>query len=165
MTAQIAEAQRIYDAAEAEHAEAMSKVRKIAERIEDCQQRQRAITQQRLEGEAHPGTAAEFAALGADIETLSIMLSAAQQAADAVRPDEARRQLMFAQQQHARDLVRAEFDALTAVAAKLDGALCRCVAELHRRGKQMGHVQLSQSWRPSSALDRCMRLGVAPEVA
>lgn len=161
----LAQARADLAAAEAAHIDALAKVGQIEQRITDCQHRRQQITTTRLEGEASPAEAAEFHALGGDLETLQAMLTRARQEADALRPDAARNQLALAQQQADRELAQAEMNALSQKAAQLDAALCRCIGLIYAIGKQrFGHVAVSQSWRPSSDLDRCLRLGVAPEV-
>lgn len=164
MTEQLAHARAELAAAEAAHNDALSKVAQVEQRISDSRRRQREITATRLEGESSPAEAAEFAALAGDLETLASMLTKARQEADALRPDDARNRLAYAQQHADRELAQAEMDALSQKAAQLDAALCRCVGMIHFIGRQrFQHVALSQSWRPSAALDRALRLGVPPE--
>lgn len=166
MTDQLAQARAELAAAEAAHNDARARVTQIEQRINDIQRRQREITATRLEGESSPAEAAEFAALAGDLETLSGMLTKARQEADALRPDAARNRFALAQQQADRELAQAEMDALIQKAAQLDQALCRCIGMIHTIGRQrFQHVALSQSWRPSTALDRALRLGVPPEAA
>lgn len=163
MTAQLAHARAALATAESAHTDALAKVAGIESRITECQRHQREITQQRLEGEANHADAAEFTALAGDIETLAGMLIKARQDADALRPDEARNQLAHAMRQHDKDVAMAEMDALMQKAAQLDAALCRCVGAMHQIGRaKFQHVAVSQSWRPSTELDRCLRLGVPP---
>ena len=162
---QIAEASRNLAEAEEAHRAASERVTKIQSRIGECQQRQRAITQQRLEGEAGPETAAEFSALQGDVETLSVMLSAAQVEANSLQPavDEARRRVAFTEQLAARELAQAEFEALGEKAVKLETALCRCIGQMHVVGRaKLGHSGLSQTWRPGDELHRAVHYGVAP---
>lgn len=162
MSHQLAEARRRFEDADAKYREALDNVTKIKTRIADREQRQRAITQQRLEGEAAPDTANEFAALNGDIETLRNMLARADAEARALEPAEARNHLAIAERNADREKRQAEFDALMAVAAKLDIALCNAIAQLARIGKQLGHVQLSQSWKPSDDLRNAIHFNKAP---
>lgn len=158
----IAEARRALADAEGKYQAATDKVRQIRDRIEWTTAKRAEITQRRLAGEATDHETAEFAALGADLEVLERMRGEAEVAAKALEPTEARARLAAAEQQHQRELNDAEAQVLAKKAAELDAALCRCVAEIHRRGKGMGRTQLSQNWRPSETLDRAMRLGVPP---
>ena len=167
MTAEhLAAARRTLTAAEAEQATAATKRDRIAARIAECQQRQREITTQRLEGEASPQTASEFAALSGDISELTIMLAQQNEVLDAAttRTDSARNNLAEADRRHTAQQNQAAFEELALRSLKLDAALCRSIAELHALGKQLGRNTLSQNWRPSQALDRAARLGVPPEI-
>lgn len=163
MTAVLAEARRRLTEAECRYQEATERATKIRQRIADCEQRQRDISAQRLEGEAGPETAAEYAALGGDIETLRGMLAEAEASARNLEPVGARNQLALAERNAERELAHAEFEALTATSAKLEAALLDCIRRLHEIGKaRLGHVGLSQSWRSTEELRRVMHYGVPP---
>lgn len=165
MNHQVAEARRVLEEAQSVHRAATEKVAQIDTRIAACRARQQQITAARLEGEATTADAAEFAALVGDVETLTGMLAGAQTEAVATTSacDEALRRLAYVEQQAARALAEAEFAALAQKSAELDAALCKIIGHMHAIGKGMlGHVSLTQTWRPSSDLDRALRLNVCP---
>ena len=61
---------------------------KIEARIDDCRARQAAITQARLEGAAAPESAAEFAGLATDLESLTRLWKDARTAAARLDPEQ-----------------------------------------------------------------------------
>lgn len=160
---QLAEARRAHSEATARHSAALDKVRSIRDRIEWSEAKRTEIAQKRLAGQASEADTNELVALGIDLDTLRSMLADAQAAADACQPDEAVRQLAFAERQVENERDMATMNALATRAEALDRALCACIRDIHKIGRnRMGHSSVSQSWRPTEALDRCMRLGVCP---
>ncbi len=161
---QVARAEHELKQASTRHASAVEKVNSIRGRIEWSQARQQAITASRLNGSASDADNAEFSALDGDLTSLKTMLVEAEAAANALDPVDARSRLAMAKAQHEREQLDAEYQAVSAKATELDLALCRAIAAAHALGRRLGHVSLSQSWRPSTELDRAQRLGVCPSI-
>lgn len=159
----VARARRELSEATERHASAMDKVAHIEQRISDCQQRQRAITQQRLEGEAAPETAAEFAALAGDIATLSDMLAAARQEAVAAEPHAQRANLSEAERQLAKHQAEVELEAVRAKAVEIEVLFLRAIAAVNAAGKRCGRTRLGEVWQPSTGLSRLIHYGITPE--
>lgn len=163
MTAEnLAEARRNFAAADAVHQAHLAKVRSIQDRIQVAKAKQSAITNRRVAGTDSPDDAAEFAALGADLELLKEMLTEAQAAASAKAPDHERNLLSQAETLHQREQDAVNYEALLQSCQKLDQALCDCIAQTAAFGRKIGHVSLSQSWRPSDTLHRAISYGVPP---
>ena len=72
--------------AQQRHQTVQAAVAKIEARIDDCRARQAAITQARLEGAAAPESAAEFAGLATDLESLTRLWKDARTAAARLDP-------------------------------------------------------------------------------
>ena len=161
-TANLAEARRNFAEADAVYQGLKAKARSIADRIQVAKAKQAAITNKRVAGTATEADTAEFGALSADLELLATMLTAAETAAEAKNPEFERNLLSQAETLHQREQDKTKFDALSAVCLKLDAALCEAIGEAHAFGKRLGHVPLSQSWRPSEALHRAVNYGVPP---
>jgi chromosome segregation ATPase len=158
LSTQVAAAQRNLATANECHAQALAKVDSIRQRITDAEHRQREITARRLEGESSPQEASEFAALGADVETLRAMLNAAEAAARAAEPTLARHNLANAEAELARAVAEAEFDALAERARQIEDALIAVVVDLDAAGRRIGHRTLQDSWRPTAALAAAIKL-------
>lgn len=150
----LATAQRIHAEAQASHLAAAEKAGAIQSRIAAAQLRQSEITTARINGTSSPAEAAEFAALGGDVEALQKMLTAAQAASASLLADHhaAADNLRIVEQQHAIEQTRATFDALKSRAEMLEAAFCGCVAELHGHGQKLGNVSLVMSFRPTQRL-------------
>lgn len=160
----VARARRELAEAIERHTSAMEKVARVEQRITACQQRQRAITAARLEGEGSPQEAAEFVALSGDIETLSGMLTAARQEAAAAQPHAQRANLAEAERQIAKHQAEVELDAVRAKAAEIEALFLRSIAAVHAAAKRSGHVRLGDVWQPSSPLVQLIHFGRAPEL-
>lgn len=148
--------------AQERHQAAQAKVAAIQARIADCRQRQQAVTAARLDGTASPESAAEFAALAADVETLGAMLEAARAEITSTDPAEERHALDLAEQQLRHHQAQDHFTALAIKTAEVEKLLCQAIAATHEAGRKIGHHSLSQSWRPSDALHRAVHYGVTP---
>ena len=83
--------------AQQRHQTVQAAVAKIEARIDDCRARQAAITQARLEGAAAPESAAEFAGLATDLESLTRLWKDARTAAARLDPDAERQALSRAE--------------------------------------------------------------------
>lgn len=161
-TANLAEARRNFAEADAVYQGLKAKARSIADRIQVAKAKQAAITNKLVTGTATEADTSEFGALSADLELLATMLTEAEAAAEAKNPEFERNLLSQVQALHQREQDKTKFDALAAVCLKLDAALCEAIGEAHAFGKRLGHMSLSQSWRPSDALHRAVTYGVPP---
>lgn len=160
----IAAARLKLEEAEQRQQEAQAKLQKIEHRLAECRQRQQEITAARLDGTATPDSAAEFGALAADISALEKMGATAQAEAALISTDKERNTLAELENMMRRNQDQELFTALAAKVTEIELLLCKAIAAAHQAGRRIGHHSLSQSWKPSNALDRAIRLGVSPEV-
>lgn len=141
MTNLVAEARQQLDEANAAHAEAAAEVNRLKGRIEQCQAHQSEITRKRLDGEIDPSEAAEFAALGGDINVLLELLADANLKATATNPVEARNRLARAEDELRRHVAEAEFQAVVQHAREVEMAYITCLNAVWDAAKQRGQVR------------------------
>jgi len=106
--------------ANAAHANDAAEVDRLAARVEQCQARKSAITARRLAGQSTPEEAAEFAALGGDLDVLADLLGQARASANASRPDAARAALARAEAELQQAREQAAFDAVVERAREIE---------------------------------------------
>lgn len=160
----IAAARLKLEEAEQRQQEAQAKVQKIEQRLAECRQRQQEITAARLAGTAPADSAAEFGALAADLSALEKMHSTAQAEAALISTDKERNTLAELENLMRRNQDEEFFNALAGKVSEIELLLCKAIAAAHQAGRKIGHHSLSQSWKPSTALDRAVHYGVSPEV-
>ena len=160
----IAAARLKLEEAEQRQHEAQAKTQKIEQRLAECRQRQQEITAARLDGTAPPDSAAEFGALAADISALEKMHSTAQAEAALISTDPERNRLAEMESMMRRNQDQELFNALSLKVSEIELLLCKAIAAAHGAGRKLGHHSLSQSWKPSIALERAVHYGVSPEV-
>lgn len=143
--------------AETTHADALSRVEAIQARLTATQGQRETITQARLNGKAKPEDAAEFAALGADMDALAQMLTKARAEAESASPDLARAALANAEaawQRHQHEeTIRAVHERVTA----LEHRFTACLSELAQLVVAAGGASLRDHWTPSAELETIMR--------
>lgn len=163
MTAEnLAEARRNFAQADSTYQVLKAKARSIEDRIAVARAKQVEITNKRVNGTATDADTAEFGALAADIDLLDSMLSEAQAAASTKSPEHERNLLSQAETMHQRAADKQKFEALQQTSQRLDAALCDAIRQTHEFGKRLGHVSLTQSWRPSDTLHRAISYSVPP---
>lgn len=160
----IAAARLKLEEAEQRQQEAHSKAQKIEQRLTECRQGQQQITAARLDGNAPADSAAEFAALGADIAALEKMHRTAQAEAALISTDKERNMLAELENMLRRAQDQELFTALAGKVSEIELLLCKAIAAAHQAGRKIGHHSLIQSWKPSDALNRAVHYGVSPEV-
>lgn len=160
----IAIARQKLEEAEQRQQEAQAKAQKIEQRLAECRQRQQEITAARLDGTATTDSAAEFAALAADIAALEKMHSTAQAEAALISTDKERNTLAELENMLRRNQDQELFNALSGKVEEIELLLCKAIAAAHQAGRRIGHHSLSMSWKPSNTLNRAIHHGVTPEV-
>ena len=134
-----AAAQVELDEAQAVHAKDCAEVARLAGRIEQCQARQAEITAKRLLGKSTPEEAAEFAALGGDIDVLAGLLADAKASAAASRPDRLRSALAHAQSALVQAQAQAEFALLVEHAREVERAYVDALDRVWKAALENGH--------------------------
>lgn len=155
-------------AAEAEQAleEAQAKADALASKIANARARQQAITTARLEGEGTDGEAAEFVALGGDIEVLTGMHEEASAALQSLGRTAlaANNDVLTLTQSLERAAAEAKYQAIAARTAEIEALLCKSIALQFEAGQAIGRGPLiSNSWRMTASLDRIVRVNALPE--
>jgi hypothetical protein len=159
----VANARHRFDAARARQHEAVEAVNKLHRRISDIERQQRAIKQQRAEGESTTSDAQEFALLSADLETLNGMLKTAQAAMDEADASPERNALSKAESDWERHQNECAHAALATRTAEIERALLNAVRATHQAAIKAGMgSHLSQAWRPSTELSRLIHFGTLP---
>jgi hypothetical protein len=156
----VAAAQAELERANEVHAVAAAEVRALQARIDEAEARRTSITANRLAGKSNQGDAAEFVALGADLEVLHRMFNDADSFADSLAPVEQRAALSQANEALRGAEAEAVFAGLTARVAAIESTLIGAVRALSDAGKVLGHFHLSVSYRSSDELRRLIQLGV-----
>ncbi|WP_155636993.1 hypothetical protein [Burkholderia multivorans] len=157
---QVAAARAELARATAAHHAAQAEVQALQSRINDAEARRSAITAKRLAGTSDAREAAEFVALGADIDVLRGMLADAERAANQLVPTEQSTAVARAEEALRRAEAEAEFSALTGRVREIEGVLLDAVRALRDAGTQLGHHHLSVSYRAGDDLRRLLTHGV-----
>lgn len=143
--------------AEAVHAQATANAEALRARLDATQAKRQAITQSRLSGQAKPEDAAEFAALGADADALSVMLEKAESEAEALAPDQARAALANAEAAWQRHQANEVVAAVRERAQVLEARLIQALGDLAKLAIDGGHQNFRDVWSPSEDLQTIMR--------
>lgn len=143
--------------AAANYQEALSRAEKIQARLAEAAAKRQSITEKRLRGESTPEEANEFAALGADIDALSVMLTKAQAEADSALPEQAQSRLHTAEAAWTRHQQQEVIQAVHDRAIALENRFIDCLQELASLIAQAGGQNLRDHWTPSEALEVIMR--------
>ena len=141
------------------HHAAQAEVQALQARINDAEARRSAITASRLAGASDPREAAEFVALGADIDVLRGMLADAERIANQLVPTEHSMAVACAEETLRRAEAEAVFAVLTARVRDIEGVLLNSVRALRDAGVQLGHHHLSVSYRAGDDLRRLLMHG------
>jgi len=129
---ELAEAQTI-------HAQDAAEVARLSDRINDCRDRQAAITGRRLSGKSTPEDAAEYAALSGDISVLDGLLADARATAAASSPERQRSALAHAESALKDAQAQAEFDLIVAHAREVEAAYVAALDRVWREARALGH--------------------------
>lgn len=150
--------------AKEDHDAAIAKENGISARLDEISQRQSKITDNRVNGNASPADANEYAALTGDRELLTKMLKAAkgETAEAAVRMETAANNYRHAENATRVQQAQAEFEALHAKCQEIEKVFVACIGATARAGRAIGHSTLGTSYKISQPLDFALRLNVIP---
>lgn len=163
---QLAAVTRLYNESTELHREADNKVHSIADRLGTIRNRMSEITQSRISGTATGEQADEFVLITADANLLDSMLTDAISNVQELQVVlQARlREVQAAEKAHQHEQAVIEFSALQGKTAEIEALFVRAIALSDTAGRKIGHSVLGQSWRPTEALDRAFKYGIAPQV-
>jgi hypothetical protein len=138
--------------ADAEYKAALADVDAVQARVEGIGQQISKITQQRLEGDATAGNAAELAALGFDVRALQKIMGEAKQKAASIDPHELRSQHQRAVVDWGKHIQDARLKALAAVVQSREKELVDALTKLVDNASVSGIQTITDLWRPSDPL-------------
>lgn len=143
---------------------AEAKMVKCRQLLQETMDAQAAITERRLSGSSPREDAAEFAALQGDREALgaALVIAAASHDASLAALRDAEHTALVVEQEHQRMLGERTLTESQSRARLLDEALVAAIRAVHDAGAKVGRQRLSEVYRPSPELDRCLRYGVRP---
>ena len=161
---EIARFERQHQEAVAAHAAALEKQNGIDGRLQDIAARMTAITARRVAGNVDEKEAAEYAALQGDSQLLATMLTAAKAETKLAAETLHASVIAYSDASNAQNMLenQAKYEALAAKTREIEVVFCKAIRLTALAGQAIGHHVLGQSYRPSEALDRALRMNVIP---
>jgi hypothetical protein len=167
MIENLARFERQHQEAIATHAAALDKQTGIDGRLSDIATRMATITKRRVAGDVDPAEASEYAALQGDSQLLATMLTTAKAETKLAAETMHATYCAFSDAKNGQAILenQAKYEALLAKTREIEVVFCKAIRATAMAGKSIGHHVLGQSYRPSEALDRALRMNVVPPEA
>lgn len=167
MSENLARFERQHADAVAAHQAAHDKQTSIDNRLKDIAERMAAITKRRVAGDVDEKETAEYAALQGDSQLLAQMLTTAKAETKLAAETLHASVVAYSDAQNAQTMLEneAKFQALAAKTREIEVVFCKAIRLTALAGQAIGHHVLGQSYRPSEALDRALRMNVIPPEA
>jgi hypothetical protein len=164
MSTNLSRFERQHQEMAAAYAVAHEKQTSIDGRLKDIAERMAAITQRRIAGEIDDKETAEYAALQGDSQLLTTMLATAKAETKLAGETVHAAYCAFSDAQNAQTILenQAKYEALAAKTREIEVVFCKAIRLTALAGQAIGHHVLGQSYRPSEALDRALRMNVIP---